>query len=186
MMVCPSAHLQKGEFFMAKWFTVDHKVSCIFWVWSIVKSSFVKSYKGLVNSKLQAWTNEQRSLISEDQISPELGFKSLPVATCCWKGKKTIVDHRIPHNWTANWKLQFYNFGINHLFTVHRVPLSTSDLLTFKYETEDRHRCLSSKPGLLDSFSCKGERSLDTSLDVSIPTSGENVYLRIIWTLKSG
>ena len=106
MMVCPSAHLQKGEFFMAKWFTVDHKVSFIFWVGSIIKSSFVKSYKGLVNSKLQAWTNEQRSLISGDQISSELGSKSLPVATCCWKGKKTIVDHRIPHNWMANWKLQ--------------------------------------------------------------------------------
>ena len=88
MMVCPSAHLQKRRIFLAKWFTVEHKVSFIFWVWSIVKSSFVKSYKGLVNSKLQAWTNEQRSLISEDQISPELGSKSLPVATCCWKGKK--------------------------------------------------------------------------------------------------
>ena len=159
--VSSSSSSKKREFFLAKWFPFDHKVSFIFLVWSIVKSSSVKSYKGLVNSKLQAWTNEQRSLISEDQISPELGSKSLPVATqvpVVKKGKKQLWTTGFL---TIEWQIEsckFYNFGINHLFTVHRAPLSTSDLLTFKYETEDRHRhrCLSSKPGLFGQFFMQG------------------------------
>ena len=98
---------KKGEFFLAKWLTFELKVSFIFLVRNIVISSSVKSYKGLVGQLQTASVNKRAE--KPYQRGSDFTWARIQISACrhlLLKREKTIVDHRIPHNWMANWKLQ--------------------------------------------------------------------------------